>query len=579
MTKQEIEEPPTNDPPQVVDGWERLYVNVKSALSSFSSSASTLYLTARSGAESFENRLLLPLRDYLILPLFYSGERLVGFVFSKRMEDAASWALVKIEEHGPFGVGRVFVVPALRASAGVARASFLVMQYPIPSPSTVARVTTRAVEGAKGVLGKAGGEVHFYLKVVDVQVTRALARARWNVLGFGTYAGLSEPQRREVVGHVCERYAGTERAVGRYEFMSVLRMVNPRLHCDLVGGGLLRRRGGERCKDDCWLDAVPAWRTVGGDEDEVRNGNVGKLARICKDDDHFRGRRMPFDEADRRNLESHDKGRGWGSSSASRSSSSDNLAGNAPHGPSPPPPSAADPTSRLSKWYEPSASRDVFVDAGRHCVTLSSSLPRVLASSPQGAPRGLMMRPVFWRYYGDGEPVRGPIDGEDMLVQFRGLESVMAVKKTLGGALSLWKKRVYRGAEVVVGREEGGKGGKGGEREGCNTMEGYNMFVEEFGGGKEEVVEEGEGGEGEEIVKTSLAAPSSLSSSYQYSPSTDPSNDKIDHLVLIVHGIGKALQAFELLGLVHLSSIVDCCAWMRDNHASVASEQRSARAG
>ena len=122
--------------------------------------------------------------------------------------------------------------------------------------------------------------------------------------------------------------------------------------------------------------------------------------------------------------------------------------------------------------------------------------------------------------------VRGPIDGEDMLVQFRGLDSAMAVKKTLGGALSIWKKRVYRGAEVVVWREEGGGGGEGEEgreregcdtmegyntstREGCNTMEGYNMFVEEFGGGEEEKVKErekergkGEGKEEEGIPKT-----------------------------------------------------------------------------
>ena len=47
------------------------------------------------------------------------------------------------------------------------------------------------------------------------------------------------------------------------------------------------------------------------------------------------------------------------------------------------------------------------------------------------------------------------------------------------------------------------------KREGCNTMEGYNMFVEEFGGGEEEKVKErekekgkGEGKEEEGIPKT-----------------------------------------------------------------------------
>jgi hypothetical protein len=41
-------------------------------------------------------------------------------------------------------------------------------------------------------------------------------------------------------------------------------------------------------------------------------------------------------------------------------------------------------------------------------------------------------------------------DGADQLVQFRSLKQILAVKKTLGSALSLFKQRVYRGAEVVV---------------------------------------------------------------------------------------------------------------------------------
>jgi hypothetical protein len=36
-----------------------------------------------------------------------------------------------------------------------------------------------------------------------------------------------------------------------------------------------------------------------------------------------------------------------------------------------------------------------------------------------------------------------------------------------------------------------------------------------------------------------------------------------------VIGIGKALQSFDLLGLVQLNSIIDCCKWMRDNHSEV----------
>ena len=48
--------------------------------------------------------------------------------------------------------------------------------------------------------------------------------------------------------------------------------------------------------------------------------------------------------------------------------------------------------------------------------------------------------------------------------------------------------------------------------------------------------------------------------------------EDVQHLVLVVHGIGAQLQAFDLIGLVQLKSIIECCSWMRANHTEVSGD-------
>lgn len=49
----------------------------------------------------------------------------------------------------------------------------------------------------------------------------------------------------------------------------------------------------------------------------------------------------------------------------------------------------------------------------------------------------------------------------------------------------------------------------------------------------------------------------------------DDGSDDVDHLVLIVHGIGEMLQAIDFFGLTKLPTIVDCCGFLRKNHSEV----------
>ena len=48
--------------------------------------------------------------------------------------------------------------------------------------------------------------------------------------------------------------------------------------------------------------------------------------------------------------------------------------------------------------------------------------------------------------------------------------------------------------------------------------------------------------------------------------------DDVDHLVLVVHGVGEMLRAGDLLGLsmpAISASIIDCCDSLRENHVQV----------
>lgn len=48
-------------------------------------------------------------------------------------------------------------------------------------------------------------------------------------------------------------------------------------------------------------------------------------------------------------------------------------------------------------------------------------------------------------------------------------------------------------------------------------------------------------------------------------------NERVEHLVLVVHGIGDALMSVDL-GVVQLQSLVECCDTMRDHHEEVRNE-------
>ncbi|CAM9239974.1 unnamed protein product [Ectocarpus sp. 8 AP-2014] len=214
----------------------------------------------------------------------------------------------------------------------------------------------------------------------------------------------------------------------------------------------------------------------------------------------------------------------------------------------------------------------------------------------------------------------------DELVQFRSLTDIVSVKRNLGSAFSLFgRRRVFRGVPVEEEGEieEGGDGDEG-EREkrgedgtetgrnnddddappypdpptssGTPYASGSSLDASEdqavTGSSTESeqspssgptpasgsASEEGGGGEGSRVKWN----PSSSCSS-QHGCGADGADEvdsdleeRVEHLVLVVHGIGDALMSVDL-GMVQLRSLVECCDTMRAHHEEVVLNSKDLR--
>jgi len=174
--------------------------------------------------------------------------------------------------------------------------------------------------------------------------------------------------------------------------------------------------------------------------------------------------------------------------------------------------------------------------------------------------------------------VRGPDGDELQLVQFQSLTNVTAIQKTLGGAVQVFKRRVYRGGLVASpdkciphsGKETSIEG-EGLINDACNILdntdvgnsENYPECEANFDGERSHAVV------GNASPSLSIAAP--LQSRVPEEPHGGDSDDNTEHLVLVIHGIGEMMRSVDVfgMGLPALCSIVDCCGWLRRNHAAV----------
>lgn len=232
--------------------------------------------------------------------------------------------------------------------------------------------------------------------------------------------------------------------------------------------------------------------------------------------------------------------------------------------------------------------------------------------------------------------VPSPDGSEKQLVQFSSLYSATAIGKGLGSAISLFKRRVYRGsyfqrssfsdnldsatdeketnhhaASFADGDHDGHSPTQdknsdantfefnndviADSRDPPQTNEGWVDINPEDQKGRDmskQEIDAVPGPNREDVEAVDLESANSdarpKNEAFLFSelleeplplavpcaePAVDADNDEesdsIDHLVLIIHGIGEMMQTIDFFGLKKIPTIVDCCAAMRKNHNEV----------
>ena len=252
-----------------VDQWESLYSSFKRILESAACSALKLYCTAKSGAARIEHHLMVPVRDFIIMPSFWGVERSVtltaAFISSDRASNLARQTIALIGR-APFG--EQVICPIILASFTFAHNVWAIIQYPIPSRKRVADVTDGALNATKQALSTLGYSIHLYVKIFDATITRKLMHTQWRVLRSGPYATLDEQSKQEVINHICERYFSIKDSLARYELVAHIKSNNMPLFVELVTSGLLFERGRSVGSTagvtyDVWLSKLPIYRRRG----------------------------------------------------------------------------------------------------------------------------------------------------------------------------------------------------------------------------------------------------------------------------------------------------------------------------
>lgn len=245
-----------------VDQWEQGYNALRGLLNMMGASAGGLYGAAKAGATGLEHGLLVPVRDWILLPAFGGVEHIavetIGFLQSDQCR-ALERAGLGVIRQVPY-VGENILAPAVCKGAEILKQTWKIAQYPIPSPSQVKDSVEFVMTGTKWCLAKSSQEIMLYAKRADANITRTISHTQWKVLGSGPYATLNKRNKAEVLDHLCERYFSLEGVVARYELAAHIRTHNPHLYHDLVLTGLLRERGGQLTINDEWLSSSPKYR-------------------------------------------------------------------------------------------------------------------------------------------------------------------------------------------------------------------------------------------------------------------------------------------------------------------------------
>lgn len=489
-----------------------------------------------------------PIRSHVAVPVLNGVEGLVQFVTSEELPELYFVAKTSMTRHV---VLRHLVVPPLTAMEKVVRYMVILpTQVVFPSREEVESRTDLFLDVSTSRMQSLVEYIYSATEVLD----QHWSMVQWNILGRGPYESLSMERRHDVVRSILQRMRIIESQYKLYEFMASIRLQNEMLYVDVL-------------KEFPETTGVPLTR------DQVE-GNAQLLKDLHTHDQEafpcWFYRKIEFD-LDTTPL-------------SPRSNASVNTTSSQT-------PTAAGANNNKVKWVEfpPHENRRlerfyrnyerqrklhggplpppiVVVDEGRHEVNLDTMemMPvywtpvekievcrstwlyaqRNYGLAPYNPSAAQVLEQAFTYYlaHHDTEKARLretvakrsrrsskvvppctlniPVEGH--LVEIKGPHDMMQYKRLLAGTTPFTsKRRVYRGDPRI--------------RADLKTIELWKRAV---------AVENAHG------------------------PTDDDADveEEIDHLVLIVHGIGDALKTIDIINVVTLRSIIDCAASLRCLH-------------
>ncbi|KAG1689497.1 hypothetical protein DVH05_002166 [Phytophthora capsici] len=513
---------------------------------------------------------LAPLQSHVAVPLLRGVEGFAQFVTSEELPEL--YFVAKNSMRRSFFL-RHAVLPPLGAAESVVRYVVIFPSHIVfPSRAEIEDRTDLFLEGSTTRVQALVEHLYSATEVLD----QHLSMVQWNILGRGPYESLSAARRSEVIRSVHQRMRIIASHYKLFEFLATIKLQNEMLYSDLqrefpdAGGVPLTPEQiaanesltAELVEQDA--NAFPIWFYK---KIDITSGN-GQVQ-----PSGLNGRSKPASEVNS------------ASNQATQSSTNSGSGGWIEF-----PAHEGRRLERSYRWYQQQKKKTpgpvrpssvVVVDEGRHEVDLETmhmtpvywpALEEIVVCrsrwvyaqrnyglAPYNAEASTVLENAFVYYLGlyalekqrlmdiEAQKPRGffssraslteavlaarvekdctlsvPVEGH--LVEFKGPQDIMQYKRLLAGTTPFTsKRRVYRGDPRVRADPNNLKLWK--EAMECHPSTGKPLKVTE----DDKDIEE-----------------------------------EIEHLVLIVHGIGDALKTLDLINVVTLRSIIDCSTTLRE---------------
>ncbi|KAG3031582.1 hypothetical protein PC121_g4867 [Phytophthora cactorum] len=519
---------------------------------------------------------LAPLQSQVAVPFLRGIEGFAQFVTSEELPEL--YFVAKNSMRRSFFLRHV-VLPPLGAAESVVRYVVIFPSHIVfPSRAEIEDRTDLFLEGSTTRVQALVEHLYSATEVLD----QHLSMVQWNILGRGPYESLSASRRSEVIRSVYQRMRIIASHYKLFEFLATIKLQNEMLYSDLqrefpdAGGVPLTSKQvaanealtAELAEQDA--NAFPIWFYKKLD---VTSGN---------------GQVLPSGLNGRSKSTSDGSGAANQSTNSSVNTTTTGIGGSG--GWIEFPAHEGRRLERKYRWYQQQKSKTpgpvgpssvVLVDEGRHEVDLERmrmtpvywpALEEIVVCrsrwvyaqrnyglAPYNAEAATVLENAFVYYLGlyplekqrlmdiEAQKPRGffssraslseavlaarvekdctlsiPVEGH--LVEFKGPQDIMQYKRLLAGTTPFTsKRRVYRGDPRV--------------RADPTTLQ---------------------------LWKDAMECDPVTGNPLKVTEDDDDIEEEIEHLVLIVHGIGDALKTLDLINVVTLRSIIDCSTTLRE---------------